>query len=154
MEKAKLAILQAETKKQMLEIDKIYLRISKRTKNLNREVNVESVAYQLHNLYCAFEDLFKIIAQTFENKIEEGLTYHKELLRRMSIAIEGIRPNIISEESLNLLSELRAFRHFFRHTYFYQLDVKKVKLVLDKALRLKEIFKKDLEKFILCLKEK
>lgn len=154
MEKAKLAILQAETKKQMLEIDKIYLRINKRTKNLNREVNVESVAYQLHNLYCAFEDLFKIVAETFENKIEEGLTYHKELLRRMSIAIEGIRPNIISEESLNLLSELRAFRHFFRHAYSYQLDVKKVKLVLGKALRLKEIFKKDLEKFMLCLKKK
>lgn len=71
----------------------------------------------------------------------------------MSISIKGIRPNLISEESLNLLSELRAFRHFFRHAYTYELDANKVKLVLEKALKLKEIFRKDLDNFISTLKK-
>lgn len=154
MEKAKLAILEAELSKQKQEIEKIYSKIKQRFANLKNEIKVESLAYQLHNLYCAYEDLFRIISDTFENNIEEGLTYHKELLRRMSISIKGVRPNLISEESLNLLSELRAFRHFFRHAYTYKLDANKVKLVLEKALRLKEVFRKDLDNFISVLKKR
>lgn len=155
MEKGKLAILEAEIDKQAEGIYKIYSKIKERAAGLNNnEEKVESLAYQLHNLYCAYEDLFKIVANTFENNIEEGITWHKELLRRMSITIKNIRPNLISEESLNLLSELRAFRHFFRHAYAYELDIEKVKLILKKALELKEIFKKDLNSFISNLKKK
>ncbi len=154
MEKGRLAILEAEINKQKQEIDKIYSKIKQRSASLNNEAKVESLAYQLHNLYCAYEDLFKIIASTFENNIEEGLTWHKELLRRMSMSIRDIRPNLLSEASLRLLSELRAFRHFFRHAYAYELDAKKVKLVLEKALESEELFKKDLNSFINNLKKK
>lgn len=148
MEKAKLAVLKAEINKQAQEIGKIYSKIEKRALNLNDETEIESLAYQLHNLYCAYEDLFKIIAGTFENNIEEGIIWHKELIRRMSLTIEGIRPRLLSEESLSLLSELRAFRHFFRHAYSYELDKKKVEFVLEKAVSLKEAFQRDLNGFI------
>lgn len=148
MEKAKLAILEAELNKQRQEIDKIYVRIDERRSKINNETGIESLAYQLHNLYCAYEDLFKIVAAAFENNIEEGITWHKELIRRMTISIKGIRPNLICEESMNLLSELRSFRYFFRHAYGYELDPAKVKLVLEKAIRLKEIFIKDADKFL------
>lgn len=153
MEKARIAILESELDKQKQEIDGIYLKIGSRAKKLGSEVGIESLAYHLHNLYCAYEDLFKIVANAFENNIEEGLAWHKELLRRMSIKIKGIRPNLISDESLKLLSELRAFRHFFRHAYTYELDAGKVKLVLKKAQRLRRIFKKDLTNFINDLKK-
>ena len=56
MEKAKLAVLSAELKKQKQEIDKIYLKLKRRESNLKSEAGVESLAYQLHNLYCAYED--------------------------------------------------------------------------------------------------
>lgn len=153
MEKAKLAILEAELDKQRQEIEKIYQRINKRIRNLGDDIKLESLAYQLHNLYCSFEDLFKLVANTFENNIEEGMTWHKELLRRMSISIRGIRPSLISEESLALLSELRAFRHFFRHAYTYELDRRKVMLVLEKSLKLKELSKHDIDRFIVGLKK-
>ena len=153
MEKAKLAILEAELDKQRQEIEKIYQRINKRIRNLDDDIKLESLAYQLHNLYCSFEDLFKLVANTFENNIEEGMTWHKELLRRMSISIRGIRPSLISEESLALLSELRAFRHFFRHAYTYELDRRKVMLVLEKSLKLKELSKHDIDRFIVGLKK-
>lgn len=148
MEKAKLAILEAEINKQREEIGKIYLKIIERSGGLDNEVKVESLAYHLHNLYCAYEDLFKIVAETFENNIEEGVVWHKELLRRMTLAIEDVRPSLISEESLSLLSELRAFRHFFRHAYIHELDANKVKLVLEKTLKLKDLFKEDIDKFM------
>ena len=152
MEKAKLAILEAELSRQKQEIDKIYAKIDERRLRINNETGIESLAYQLHNLYCAYEDLFKIVAAAFENNIEEGITWHKELIRRMTISIKGIRPNLISEKSMNLLSELRSFRHFFRHAYGYELDPKKVKLVLEKAVGLKKAFTKDVNKFLSNLK--
>lgn len=83
---------------------------------------IESLGYQLHNLYCAFEDLFKIVAAAFENHIEDKSRYHLELLKRMAIPIEGIRPALLSQESYTLLDNLRSFRHFFRHAYSYELD--------------------------------
>ncbi len=44
MEKAKLAILEAEIHKQKQEIVKIYLNIRKRATNLDTDVEVESLA--------------------------------------------------------------------------------------------------------------
>ena len=152
MEKVKLAILTAELKKQKAEIDKIYAKIKQRELKLNNPMALESLAYQLHNLYCAYEDLFKLTAETFENNIEEGGAWHKEILRRMSISIKGIRPNLIGEESFSLLSELKNFRHFFRHAYGYELDIDKIKIVFNKASRLKRCFERDLADFIALLK--
>lgn len=108
---------------------------------------LESLAYQLHNLYCAYEDLFKIVAGFFENTIDD----QKELLKRMTLSIEGIRPALISEESFTLLNNLKSFRHFFRHAYGYELDKRKVAIVLEDAQKLKETFKLDLERFLVSL---
>jgi len=104
--------------------------------------------YQLHNLYCAFEDLFKIVADYFENTIEDRVKYHSELLRRMSIHIEGIRPSLLTDEAFGLLDGLRGFRHFFRHAYGYEIDPRKVKIVLEDALRLKGLYKDLVANFI------
>jgi hypothetical protein len=40
------------------------------------------LGYQLHNLYCALEDLMQEIARTFENHLEDPARYHRELLQR------------------------------------------------------------------------
>lgn len=153
MDKAKLAVLEAELNSHKQEIEKIYAKIKLRAANLGDEAAVESLGYQLHNLYCAYEELFQAVAEAFENNVEKGLTWHKELLRRMSVTIEGIRPKLISEEALQLVSELRAFRHFFRHAYAYELDRGKIKFVLEKALKLKNIFLEDLAIFLTELKK-
>ena len=65
----------------------------------------------------------------------------------MLIKIEGIRPNSISEESYQILNELRGFRHVFRHAYLTELDVNRIILLAEKTLTLRKIFEKDLERF-------
>ncbi|NJN21039.1 MAG: hypothetical protein HC812_07425 [Leptolyngbya sp. RL_3_1] len=45
---------------------------------------MDSVAYQIHNLYCAAEDLLTLIAKAFENRIGSGGEWHRTLLLRMS----------------------------------------------------------------------
>ena len=146
MEKERLALLRAEIQARVKEINNIYAKLEDR-KGRRGKVAVESLAYQLHNLYCAFEDLFKIISVFFENNIEDKTRYHAELLKRMTLIIEGVRPAFLSRDSFFLLDNLRSFRHFFRHAYSYDLDERKVRIVLEDALKLRELYARDVEGF-------
>jgi len=119
----------------------------------NNEDLVISLAYRLHNLYCAYEDMFKIIARFFENQIEDFNKYHLTLLKKMLLEIEGIRPRLLSEKSFKILDELRGFRHVFRHTYNYELEPERVLKLAEKASILKELFQKDFEIFKEKIKE-
>lgn len=147
MEQERLELLKADLYAQAQRIEKVYQKIEERIKGKDDPIVLESLSYQLHNLYCSYEDLFKVVADFFENRIEER-AYHTQLLHRMAIEIKGLRPRLLSDNALQLLDELRAFRHLFRHAYLYQLDPRRVELVLEKALELKELFKEDLERFI------
>lgn len=147
MEEERLSLLRASIAAQRGEIERIFAKIEER-RHGEGEAHLESLAYQLHNLYCAFEDLFKIVADFFENRIEERARYHRELLWRMKVPIEGVRPALLSEESFRLLDSLRAFRHVFRHAYSYGIDPKKLALVVEDALRLKELYQGEIERFL------
>ena len=147
MDEERLSLLRASIEAQRKEIERIFAKIEER-RHGKTVAEVESLAYQLHNLYCAFEDLFKIVADSFENRIEDRTRYHRELLWRMRISIEGVRPALLSEESYRLLDSLRAFRHFFRHAYSYELDPRKVALVVEDALKLRELYQQEIEHFL------
>lgn len=147
MDEERLSLFKASVEAQRREIERIFDRIEERRQG-EGVAYLESLAYQLHNLYCAFEDLFKIIAEFFENRIEDRARYHRELLWRMKIPIEGVRPALLSEESYKLLDSLRAFRHFFRHAYSYELDPRKVALVVEDALKLKKLYQRDIDRFL------
>lgn len=147
----RLKVFTAELDAQWREILKIYSLIAKRIEPLNRDIGNEdltdSLAYKIHNLYSAYEDMFKLIAKFFENQIEDFARYHTGLIKRMQIEIEGIRPKLLSEESFRVLDELRGLRHVFRHAYSYGLDPERILKLAEKSLMLKETFGKDLELF-------
>ena len=147
MEKERLSLLRASIKAQGTEIERIFERIEERRRG-EGEANLESLAYQLHNLYCAFEDLLKIVADFFENHIDDSAHYHSALLWRMKMPIEGVRPALLSETSYKLLDSLRAFRHVFRHAYSYELDPKKLALVVEDALILRRLYQEDIDRFL------
>ncbi|NLG85253.1 MAG: hypothetical protein GX493_11755 [Firmicutes bacterium] len=103
-------------------------------------------AFYLNQLYSGCEKIFSEIAGVFENTIDDA-RWHKSLLERMRLAIEGVRPAFINEDTFGCLNELRAFRHFFRHAYDTDLDPEKVALVVKKALRLKDLWARDTRAF-------
>ena len=147
MEEERLSLLRASIKAQGGEIERIFDKIENR-RHGEGEANLESFAYQLHNLYCSFEDLLKIVADFFENHIEESAHYHRTLLWRMKIPIEGVRPAMLSETSYRLLDSLRAFRHVFRHAYSYDIDPKKLALVVEDALKLRGLYQGEIDHFL------
>ena len=78
MERVEYSLLKSEVTAQLREIDKIFQEITKRENKAKEDPMVlESLGYKLHNLYCAFEDLFKILAKHFENHIQDLSKYHK-----------------------------------------------------------------------------
>lgn len=149
MEKADLSILRAELLHQRRIIDMLISKIDERKRDYVEDPRfTESLAYQVHNLYCAFEDLFQIVAKFFENNIEDASRYHIELLRRMTLDIDGVRPALISRELSLALDEIRAFRHVFRHAYSYELDPDKLALVLRKVEYVKQHYATEIDGFL------
>lgn len=105
------------------------------------------MAYQIHNLYGAFEQLFEEVARAFENQVDPS-RYDTDLLRRMTLQIEGIRPALLSEGAATMLDELRRFRHLFRHAYGIDLDPIRVADIAARIPNLRERFTNDTEAFL------
>ena len=89
------------------------------------DLDYAALGYTLHNIYNLMENSFYRIAKYFENNLSAE-TWHKDLLQRMTLAIEGIRPAVLSRDAADLLDELRAFRHVFRNMYRKRLDAGKI----------------------------
>ena len=92
MDAGELKVLEAELTAQVREIERIHARIDKRADS-DAPYAPEGLAYQLHNLSSALEELCEIVARTFENHMIGESGYHVELLRRGKLSIlvdEGI----------------------------------------------------------------
>lgn len=148
--KERIIILKSEIEKDCKKLNKLFAKFEKayNTFLTSGEYSklVES-AFYVNQLYTGFENIFKNIARTFENAIEED-GWHKSLLERMNLDIQDIRPAVISEESFNCLNELRVFRHFFRHAYDVDINREKFKIVADRAITANHLFHKDINNFI------
>ena len=150
MDKNALTVFKADIQAQMALVDRILALIDARATGLTPDdpIRLESVAYQIHNLYNAVEDLLKLVAAHFENQITDTAHWHTALLRRMTQEVTGIRPALLSEECYLILNSLRGFRHFFRHAYGVPIDYAQLQINLDKARQLNSLLKKDIENFL------
>lgn len=145
MKKERFAILLSYLDKQTEIVNKLLDEI-KIVQPTGKE-SISHLGYLLHNLYCAFEDLFQEIAKTFENYIEDISKFHRELLKRMSLDIQGIRPKVLSQKSYFVLDELRGFRHIFRHSYDYELTPDRLNELKKNIIDNWQYIKEDIEDF-------
>lgn len=148
--KERIAVLISEIERDLQRLNKLFKKFSisyeEYQKNSEYSKLIES-AFYITQIYTGFEKIFKNIAKTFENTIDEDY-WHKSLLERMTLEIKGTRPALLSQNSFELLDELRAFRHFFRHAYDVNIDRNKFKIVAEKALKLRKSYKREINKFL------
>jgi hypothetical protein len=71
----------------------------------------------LHHAYGAIESALTRVARTLDGGLPEGADWHQALLDTMALHIAGLRPAVLSAESVAHARVLLAFRHFFRHAY-------------------------------------
>ena len=83
------------------------------------------------SFYTCLETMFVRISQFFENSLDSG-RWHRDLLRRMTHSVTGVRERVLSDESFAALSELLSFRHFKRYYFEFDYDWDRLDLVLRK----------------------
>jgi hypothetical protein len=92
---------------------------------------LDSVALNLHGFYSGIERIFVHLAQTLDGSLPIGENWHQALLVQMSKEVTGIRPAVISQQTLKRLDEYRGFRHVVRNVYTFHFDEAKLeKLVM------------------------
>lgn len=105
------------------------------------------IGYLMHNFYGGCENIFRSIARFFENEVSSQ-SWHKDLLKRMTLDIEGFRPKVVSEKLFLLLDDFRGFRHKFRYSYSFELDWEREKVVAKRLMRTWEMLNSEVELFL------
>jgi len=72
-------------------------------KALRDEDYLGSVAFDLHSFYQSVERSFESIAALVGKSLPSGDSWHKLLLRQMAEELPGIRPAVISAETMTML---------------------------------------------------
>ena len=107
----------------------------------------------LHDFYNGCERIFKKIAVELNSGYEESEKWHKGLLYRMTIPVEGIRPRVISDGLAADLDEFLAFRHLFRNIYGYELKGGRIDFLAGRLEEVAGKFKKEVREFVAVLKQ-
>ena len=78
MDSKTLVVFKVDIQAQLNLIKQVDERLKERANNLQGDDSIllESIAYQIHNLYSAIEDLLKLIANYFENNISNSSQWH------------------------------------------------------------------------------
>ena len=106
-----------------------------------------AIGYILHSFYNGCENIFRTIAQFFENDLGPQ-NWHRDLLKRMKLEIPRFRPRLIDDELYRLLDDFRAFRHKFRYSYSFELDWEREKIVAKKMPHTMKKFERQVNTFL------
>ncbi|MCK4797830.1 MAG: hypothetical protein KAT05_10630 [Spirochaetes bacterium] len=116
------------------------------------QIETEAIGGFLHSFYNGIENIFKRITSNIDKKMPTSTYWHQELLDFM-IYDTSKRIKVISKGLRKKINNYLGFRHFFRHTYTFQLDWSKMReLCLDIETVFEE-FKNEINKFIKTLNE-
>ena len=105
------------------------------------------VAGLLENYYTCAETIFVRISQYFENNLDDA-RWHKDLLERMTLAIEPIRPRVISQPVKEDLVEIMRFRHFRRYYFGTAYDWERLDALVTRCNRVHPILLTEVGGFV------
>ena len=109
------------------------------------------IAEILANYYTCLETIFLRISQYFENGLS-GERWHHDLLDKMTLSIEGVRPRVLSDESHAALREIMRFRHFKRYYLEFEYDWDKLHFLRRKLDIARPAVKRDLGQLLAQLR--
>ena len=101
-------------------------------------LELAGVATLIHNFYNGIENILKKLVAGAGTKLPDGPSWHQDLI---NIAISK---DIISESSARKLRQYLAFRHFFSHSYSFELDPKRISNLVKDIKSTFECFKDEI----------
>jgi hypothetical protein len=149
--KADFNRLIAELKADMQLLDDLESKHHRANKKISEiqpdEFDWASLGYTIHNIYNLLENYFLRTAKFFENVLDPHQR-HRDLVHRMTLEIDGVRPALFSRQLEARIDDLRAFRHLFRNIYQSELDVEKLQLLNGRVPQTINEFKKSHGEFL------
>ncbi len=109
--------------------------------------SLAAAAVALHHAYGAIESALARIARAVDDGLPEGPEWHQALLQVMALAIDTVRPAVLSPATRDQLQRLLGFRHFFRHAYAMDLDGARLQELRLCAVALLPLVGEDLARF-------
>ena len=91
---------------------------------------LDSVALNLHGFYSGLERIFELIASVIDLSLPRGVNWHSLLLDQMAAEVRGVRPAVVSMETVAALEEYRGFRHIVRNVYAFRVDQARVETLV------------------------
>jgi hypothetical protein len=101
----------------------------------------------LQSFYNGIESIVLLIFKTIDEKIPNDLQWHKKVFENTFETSEK-RTIIFGKENKEKLAEYLSFRHYFRHSYGYEIDWKRLKPLINGVEELWKELENDLSKFI------
>ena len=77
-------------------------------------LEVRGLASVLQDFYSGVERVFERIAAELEGELPRGADWHNQLLNRMKVEVEGVRPPVLTSSLAERLRPFLRFRQLFR----------------------------------------
>lgn len=101
----------------------------------------------LQNTYNGIENILKQILLFKNISIPASPTWHKDLLNL------AVKHKVIGRETAERIGKYLFFRHFFTHSYGFLIEERKIKPLMDSALKDYKVFKKDILDYLKTAKK-
>jgi hypothetical protein len=108
---------------------------------------LNSLALNLHGFYNGLERIFETIARRLDPTFPAGDRWHRDLLEQMGQEVTGVRPAVLSSETVARLDEFLAFRHRVRNLYTFNLDARRLHELLERLPAAWQSARQDIERF-------
>jgi hypothetical protein len=92
-------------------------------------IETTALASVLHSFYNGLESIFQIVAKRIDDQPPANDRWHQTLLEQMTSTTPECNA-VLTVETKIRLQEYLAFRHFYRHSYSFFLDWRRIALLI------------------------
>jgi len=111
----------------------------------------------LHKFYIRMEHIFKLTARLIDGMpvtfYEADNIADRKLLEQMGKEIKGVRPPMLSQETMSMVEELRKFRFLAENSYGFKISSDQFIPSLVALPQIRERFELEVEAFLKKIKE-
>ena len=101
----------------------------------------------LQSFYNGIESIILLIFKSVKEKIPNDLQWHKKLFEQAFETNEK-RTSIFGDGSKEQFAEYLSFRHYFRHSYGYEIEWGRLKPLINGLEALWKLIEEDIKLFI------
>ena len=101
----------------------------------------------LQSFYNGIESIILLIFKAIKEEIPNDTHWHRKLFEK-TFETNDKRAAIFQNKYKEQFIEYLSFRHYFRHSYGYEIDVVRLKPLINDVEKLWELIEEDIRKFI------